>query len=647
MPFPYTFPFTFDVESGLRLKLSDGTTTIDLYGGSDTLARYAGLRIYPPLLDHKFLSNPLYDGDGLISSRFGNRTIAITTKISGSSDLPDLRTNIRTIERLLNDARQHRLLGYGSTVYLEYQWANVDGESIYFDVLDGELILPPDFYNVYLTSKYHILDAHLTFICKPFGRYANQDIVADTLENSQSIYEMEDSYEDSTITDHVIINNANDWEAQTLSVTSSYTCTGASIKGVREGSPGDIVIALYATTAGKPSGSALATGTVDVDSISTDTAYPSWINVVFDTPVAVTNGITYAIVVHGDSCTVINQLKLTNRAGVAGDRVYSTDGGSVWNIDATRDFMYALYSQESHTNYQDIITGEGHGDVAAKLYHKIIQTGATGSKKIWIAKRSGTRQTDSLWLEGEAYTDYTDIIGVPHIKLITGQPLNNVSNGRAIEVDVYSGNIAADTEIMRFNYTIATVPRGQFRLLVRCKVTSDDTADYDHMGFGFGWSYGTKTKTPSNASSEYYACAADDTWKILDLGEIMLPPIAESDIASNNSLELRLYLYAIDILTLNEHYIWYIDYIFLLPIDEGVIIVDALASTDRLAIDGLTDPPNVFFIDASEIITDYPDYIGRPFTLGRENTRLYILRDDLKTVTFSSNVKYQPQFLMV
>jgi len=92
---------------------------------------------------------------------------------------------------------------------------------------------------------------------------------------------------------------------------------------------------------------------------------------------------------------------------------------------------------------------------------------------------------------------------------------------------------------------------------------------------------------------------------------------------------------------------WDLDYIFLLPIDEGVVIIDDIASTDVVVIDGLTDPNNVFIVSATDKIEDYPDYVGSPFKIGRENTRIYFLRDDVKGVVFTVDVKYQPQFLVV
>ncbi|KKK82090.1 hypothetical protein LCGC14_2806880, partial [marine sediment metagenome] len=112
--------------------------------------------------------------------------------------------------------------------------------------------------------------------------------------------------------------------------------------------------------------------------------------------------------------------------------------------------------------------------------------------------------------------------------------------------------------------------------------------------------------------------------------------------------DLRIYGYLSDQLVApNETYQWKLDYLQLLPIDEGVVIVDSITPTDYLALDSITDPPNVFKIDTGGTITDYPDYVGSPFTLGRENTRFYFVRNDGTAMQFKVDVKYQPNFLII
>jgi len=634
-----------------RIKLSDGTTTINLYDGTDSQVMEGGLNMPPPVVDSAFIGNPAYDGDRLSRSRYRNRTITLTTKIYGSS-LADLKTNIRSIHRLLNDAQERVLLGYGSQVYLEYQWGDTADQSTFFDVLRGDLILPPDYLSTALSSHYYILNAQLRLICSPFGRYTNQDIAQATLENTQSTLEMQTNYLVDDDGEHTM-NAANDWEAQTFTTVGAFTAVGAAIKCYRGDADvlGDITFALYATSGSKPTGSAIATGTTSGNAISDDANIVSWLYCEFDSSVALDATTEYALVIHGASLepTEILNWRVDSTAGYAGgQRCFSTDGGSSWTADATDDFLFAIYSATTDYNYQDITTAEAYGDVPAKMYHKIAMTDATGTGKTWVAKRSGTRRTDDLWIEGEDLTSATEIENGVTAEIDLLFSLSTSSNGMYQEFWFEdTDTTAADTDIRSWNFTITTVPRGQFRVLARVRVSTEDTNDFDHISFGVGWSYGDKSYAPLEANGDFHECTANLTWEILDLGILNLPPIAESEIATNNALELRIYLHAKDTLQANEFYKWDLDYIFLLPIDEGVVIIDDVGTADVIAIDGITDPPNVFILSATDKIEDFPDYVGKPFSLGRENTRIYVLRDDTNAVTFASDIRYQPRFLII
>ena len=274
-----------------RLKLSDGTTTIDLYSGSDAIVRMFGLNMPPPPRDDVYISSPEFDGDRLARSRYQNRSISITIKIVGTS-LSDLQANIRSIHRLLNDARQRTLLGYGAQVYLEYQWGDTAGQSVFFDILQGELALPANYFSPWLTKVWMIGDAVLNLECRPFGRFTNQDIDQATLENEDY-----------------------------------------------------------------------------------DTAH----------------------------------------------------------------------------NYQDIVTAAGHGDVPAKMYWKIAQSGATGAKKVWLAKRSGVRYDDDLWVQGEDEDSTTEIL--PPVTF-TDEVDAALSGGKFKRALLNAGlsNIPANSEIARVNF---------------------------------------------------------------------------------------------------------------------------------------------------------------------------------------------------
>ncbi len=636
-----------------RIKLSDGVDTIDLYGGSDTQVRDAGFGLLPPNAIVSFIGNPTFDGERLGRARYGNRTISLTIKIVGSS-ASDLKDNIRSIQRLLNDAKERSLLGFGSQVFLEYQWGDTINDSVFYDVIRGDLVLPRGFQTVTMSGGFTIPDAQLNLTCKPFGRYTEQDIAADTLENSQSPYIIKDSYTVDDDGQHQM-NAANDWEGMYWATTSAYTAARAVIKchRVQDDVLGDITFALYLADGNhKPTGSALASGTRSGNYVSELSTGSSWLGCTFDNAVALSDATEYVLVIHGTSLDADSRLSWrtdgTAGYGGTGARVYSTDGGSSWTVDDTDDFLFAILAEETKANYQDVTTTAVYGDVPAKLYLRLSQATATGTKKVWIAKRSGLRQKDDLWIEGEELSSSTDIVDDGYVWYADTILLSGATGDMHAETYYKNtvGNLAANTEVARLNYTIYDIPRGQFRVLARCMATADDAGDYDRISWGVGWSYGDKTLTPTEANEQYYQCAADSTWEVLDLGVLNIPPIAESDIAIANSFELRLYQYATDLFTQNENYKWSTDWIFLLPLDEGVVIIDSVGTADVIAVDGITDPPNTFILGAINDIEDFPTTVGIPFTLGRESTRIYVLRDDVKGMTFTSDIKYQPRFLV-
>ncbi len=637
-----------------RINLSNGVDTINLYDGTDSQVREGGFGLPPPASVTSFIGNPSFDGNRMARSRRGNRVITMSTKIVGSS-LSDLKDNIRTINRLLNDAEKRVLQGYGSQVFLEYQWGDTINESVFYDVLRGDLAMPAGFQSQPMQGGFTILNARLSLICKPFGRFTNQNIAQATLENSQSEFTQQQNH----ITDNAehLMNAANDWEAQTFTIGgSNKTIVAAAIK-VRTlvgDNPGDIIFEIYAADgAHKPTGSALATGTTSGNNINKHTAstYASWLFCEFDSSVELTATNKYALVIHGAGIGAGDVLywKADNAAGFAnGQRAFSVDGGGSWTADATDDMDFAIFVAATDENFQDIETDNTFGDVPAALFQKIAQASATGTEKVWIAKRSGLRQLDDLWIEGEDAVG-NDLGGVNAV-IVQNQPMfeDGISGDMFFQGWHLSGvgTVAAGQPLTRWDWIINDVPRGQFRVLARVRTISDDANDFDHVGFGFGWSYGDKTYTPTTAQSEFFTVAANNTWQTLDLGVIDIPPIAESDIAITNLFTLQLFTQAIDALTQSENYRWNVDYIFLLPLDEGLVILDA-AAADVIGIDSITDPANVFIMDTSNRIEDFPDPTGRPFMLGREPTRIYVLRDDVIGVTFASDIKYQSRFMVV
>ena len=592
-----------------RIKISDGSVTIDLQGGSDSFLREAGMMLPRPQLNQSLITNPDTDGVSLANAHFGARQITLSVKILGST-LSDLKTNVRTINRLLNDAEERTLSGFGAQVFLEYQWGNTAGESVFFDILRGDLVMPGGFMQAMLGKSFVIPNATITLTTQPFGRFANQIESTQTLDNSQGNRLIIDSY----LVDNDATHNVSEaaWEGQTFAATSTYTATGAAFKFARSTSAavGVVSVEIYATTGGagseEPTGSALASGTFTLGATSPLSTRFGWGPVDFASGVVLTSGVVYAVVI-SETGTGSPIWAVDTTAGFAdGHRVFSADSGGTWTVDATDDFLFAVYSADTKTNYQDVTVDASYGDVPSRMAVEVCQNNGTGSQKTWMAKMAGARQSDALWFEGEDADSFTNIIGGAHIVegTSTGVPDLSLSGDFSKQVSIVptGAAIAANTEVARFNFDIptATLPRGQFRVLVRVKTESDDNADFDHMSWGFGYSYGGITKTPTEANSEYFQVAADGTYEILDLGVVNIPPIAESTVAANDNFQLRIFQYATEELTQNELYQMFTDFVFLLPLDEGTLIVDDVAADDFLLADGITRPNNVFLLAQEE-----------------------------------------------
>lgn len=103
---------------------------------------------------------------------------------------------------------------------------------------------------------------------------------------------------------------------------------------------GSSTVMIYATTAGLPSGAALATATTILNSAisSGDTTF------VLTTPLAVTPGTVYAIVwssgISSGGSLAWNYQNTNVYA--AGNRGTSSDSGSTWSADATADFRFSI-----------------------------------------------------------------------------------------------------------------------------------------------------------------------------------------------------------------------------------------------------------------------------------------------------------------
>lgn len=118
------------------LRLTDGSTTINLTGGSDGV--YGGAEYVPRAPDVseiEFTASALRDGGELVKATRRNVAESLSLVITGASRSA-LATTQHDIEKLFEQARQYQERGVGDRVYVEYRKAD-SGDVYRSEILRG------------------------------------------------------------------------------------------------------------------------------------------------------------------------------------------------------------------------------------------------------------------------------------------------------------------------------------------------------------------------------------------------------------------------------------------------------------------------------------------------------------------------------
>lgn len=143
------------------------------------------------------------------------------------------------------------------------------------------------------------------------------------------------------------------WRAQTFTngITGNYekfNVVAVELKLLRVGDPNNVEIGIYAVDgANKPTGSALATGSLNGYSVTTE-AGGDWYRIELS-PVELQPGTMYAIVIsapYGDASNYLIWRKdATGPTYTGGTSETSNDSGVSWNIIAGDDFMFKFWGR--------------------------------------------------------------------------------------------------------------------------------------------------------------------------------------------------------------------------------------------------------------------------------------------------------------
>lgn len=180
------------------------------------------------------------------------------------------------------------------------------------------------------------------------------------------------------------------WKSQTF-LSSGYTIDSVILLIKRTGSPGTMTVGIYATSAGKPTGASLSTGSINASVISTGAA---WVTIDM-TNISLNAATAYAIVAScptGDGSNKVDWAWKDTNVYTSGTYVQSADSGVNWTVFNDYDFAFKVNSYIPSA----IVTSS-----ATSGEHNIKVTADTTNLKLYI----DTVEEDSVALAGASVPD--------------------------------------------------------------------------------------------------------------------------------------------------------------------------------------------------------------------------------------------------
>lgn len=239
--------------------------------------------------------------------------------------------------------------------YLEWQPTTHDfwNEFIGYDWFHNGEIVSWD--NWHITEHWHGVWWGLEKSPLPIGNGYVNIYWNDNYLGSSNEYEIFDTsppppsqdYERYTTGDTVSVTIRDQyWAAQTFTVGNTgenvkHTINGVNLKIYRTGNPREITVSIYATTYGKPSGSALCSNNYN-GNIPTDE--DNWEIFAFTLPATLLPDTKYAIVVGTSNGNIAWRCDTDDPAYTGGIRVLSTNSGASWRFPYVEgDLMFEVY----------------------------------------------------------------------------------------------------------------------------------------------------------------------------------------------------------------------------------------------------------------------------------------------------------------
>ena len=661
------------------LQLLNDDTTLNLNDGSAYSARQGFLAPPPPTRTARGGASLLRHGSDITERVYANRLVGVVLRIHGTSQ-DNLISNINAINSLLERGVEYTTTGLGSQLILRRKWEGATNQ-VDFHVLSGTLSLGDEFGPVH-SQNTTFASATLQLTCKPFAYGAEE-----TIEN----YVLDPGFD-------VAGTALADW-------TERKTATGTTARDTSVKKDGNASLKLVMTDSGG-SGQVIerfqTLGDVDATEVW---SFQCWVRVDELTNCKVVMELDYDSGTDTEhSTTTVNAssfVKLTannqTAPGGAGDvdlriRLEATaaDATGVVYIDNVIAVLASAVpvawassrsianhyddAAQAHTNYIDI--HDVPGDIPAMLQVRIAE--AQSHDEFWAGARHGSRQYDDLWFEGADGT--ANVI----------ETMSNLDENEATDVvnSAYSGGTARHSELeisgsvadmntvetwFRHDFTMAApVPRGQFRVLVGAWASngtgdsSTRTLNADDFLFGVGYTYGgfslLGTNDPVITSfvglpTQSLGASTTATRNILDLGTVTIPPVATPDNQTEASFVLHIFE-TFDNVSMDsdedgQEWKWWLDFVFLLPVDFGANYVSKTSAADVILLDSMSDTKGLYLLNSSNVVQSFPsNQLGRSPEAHPAGTRVYVLAhvtssDYAIGDTYTGSVTYRPRFLHV
>jgi hypothetical protein len=263
---------------------------------------------------------------------------------------------------------------------------------------------------------------------------------------------------------------------------------------------------------------------------------------------------------------------------------------------------------QAETNYLDIY--DVPGDIPSLMQIKLAENEA--HTDLWLGARHADRLADAaLWHEGNQFTGGDGLAATSG-----GSSYSNGVNGLwdASSVGSASTNPASPTIASE---VVASPSVGQYRVL--CRVLQGGT---DRYRAAIGFTLGGLTVDPSVAGD--YGAVQQTNMGIVDLGSLTIskPP----DNMTIGSLTLRFAFYVTTSMTTED---LDLDWVFLLPVDFGSMIVNKSSNQDVILVDGISRHRMAVLLDTSDVVQSIPPaQSGVPPQIHPLGTRLYLVSDN-------------------